>query len=303
MPKNAKPKPKSKSKTPAKSKASGPRPALRGQAAKADRYDLYQRAVQCFEAEVDFVSETFRKVRKRPARIIREDFCGTFGVCCEWARRNPDNVAVGLDFDPEPVDWGRQHNLTKLKPAQQERVHILGANVLEPPRLPRLAPKGFDAVLAMNFSYWCFKDRATLLDYFRKVRASLGPDGVFFMDACGGSDNTRICKEHRPIGRKGGRDSYTYIWDHAEYDPIAGDMVCKIHFKLPDGSRIPDAFVYAWRHWTLPEIRDVLTDAGFSRVTVYWEGEDGKGGGNGIFKPAEHGDCCDSFICYIVSEK
>lgn len=276
---------------------------LRGLAAKADRYDLYERAVQCVEAEVDFVSETFRTLRKRPARLLREDFCGTFGVCCEWVGRHKDNIAVGLDIDPEPVAWGREHNLSKLKPAQQDRIHILGANVLHPPRVRAIAPKGFDAILAMNFSYWCFKDRATLVDYCRKVRGSLASDGVFFMDACGGADNMRICKEFRPIGRKGSKSFYTYIWDHAEYDPITGDMLCKIHFKLPDGSRIDDAFTYDWRHWSLPEVRDVLLEAGFSKVTVYWEGDDGKGGGDGNFLPAEHGDCCDSFICYIVAEK
>lgn len=275
----------------------------RGLAAKADRYDLYQRSVQCFEAEVDFVSETFRSIRKRPARLIREDFCGTFGVCCEWVRRHKDNVSVGLDIDPEPVLWGHTHNLSRLSTAQQARVHILGANVLQPPRLPAIAPGGFDAVLAMNFSYWCFKDRATLLEYFRRVRASLRPDGLFFMDACGGADAMRICKEYRPIGRKGTRAFYTYIWDHAAFDPITGDMLCKIHFKLPDGSRIDDAFTYDWRLWSLPEIRDVLSDAGFSKSTVYWEGDDGKGGGDGVFRPSEHGDCCDSFICYIVAEK
>lgn len=286
------------------SRPSGSAPSrLRGLAAKADRYDLYQRSVQCFEAEVDFVSETFRAIRKRPARIVREDFCGTFGVCCEWVRRHKTNIAVGLDIDPEPVAWGRAHNLSPLSPSQQARIHILGANVLEPPRMPRIAPRGFDAVLAMNFSYWCFKDRATLLEYFRKVRSSLGPEGVLFMDACGGADAVRICKEYRPIGRKGGRTSFTYIWDHAAFDPITGDMLCKIHFKLRDGSRINDAFTYDWRLWTLPEIRDALTDAGFSRTTVYWEGDDGKGGGDGVFRPSEHGDCCDSFICYIVAEK
>lgn len=280
-----------------------PPPKLRGKAAAADRHDLYERAVQCVEAEVDFVTETYRKLRKRPARVIREDFCGTFGVCCEWTKRQKDNVAIGLDIDPEPVAWGREHNLSKLSAAQQARVHILGANVLQPPRLPKLAPKGFDAVLAMNFSYWCFKERTTLLEYFRKARASLASDGLFFMDACGGADAMRICKEYRPIGRKGSRSFYTYIWDHADYDPITGDMLCKIHFKLPDGSRINDAFIYDWRHWSLPEIRDVLADAGFSSSTVYWEGDDSKGGGNGHFEPSTRGDCCDSFICYIVAEK
>lgn len=279
-----------------------PKP-LRGRAARADRYDLYQRAVQNFESEADFVQDTFRTLRKRPARIIREDFCGTFGVCCEWARRHRDNVAAGLDIDPEPVAWGRAHNLSRLTPAQRARVHPVLGNVLHPPRLADIAPRGFDAVLAMNFSYWCFKQRDVMLRYYRQVHKSLAPDGVFFLDACGGADCLRICKENRPIGRRGSRRFFTYVWDHAAYDPISGDMLCKIHFRFPDGSSIRDAFTYDWRFWSLPETSEMLADAGFRKTTVYWEGDDGKGGGNGIFEPATRGDCVDSYICYIVAEK
>jgi hypothetical protein len=63
------------------------------------------------------------------------------------------------------------------------------------------------------------------------------------------------------------------------------------------------AFTYTWRVWSLPEARDVLLDAGFKNVKVYWEGDDEKGGGNGVFAPAEHGECCASFVSYIVAEK
>ena len=58
---------------------------------------------------------------------------------------------------------------------------------------------------------------------------------------------------------------------------------CNIHFKFPDGSKIKRAFSYTWRLWTAPELRDMLLDAGFRNVTVYWEGEDDNGEGNGEF--------------------
>ena len=44
------------------------------QADKADRHILYQRAVQCVESEIDMVDETFRILRGRDAKTLREDF-------------------------------------------------------------------------------------------------------------------------------------------------------------------------------------------------------------------------------------
>lgn len=267
----------------------------------ADPHDLYQRSVQCVEAEIDFVDKVYSKLRKKKASLLREDFCGTANTSCEWVRRRKTNHAVGLDIDPAPMAWGIEHNISKLKDEARTRLELRQADVLQ-------ARSGnFDVVLAMNFSYWCFKQRATLLKYFKAVRASLAPDGIFFMDIFGGSDSMKEVEEPRKIGpRPGGgygSPGFTYVWEHHKYDPISGDMACYIHFRFADGSELKRAFEYDWRLWTIPEIIDVLTDAGFSRSTTYWEGDDPKGGGNGIFTPAKNGEACPSFIAYIVAER
>lgn len=295
-------------------------------AALADKHQLYQRAVQCVEAEIDFVDQTFTKIRRRKARLLREDFCGTLNTSCEWARRRSTNIAVGVDLDPAPLQWGRDNNLAKLTPAQRARVHIHRGNVLEPVPIPADAQSrgrsGFDIVLAMNFSFWCFKRRDVLREYFRRVRTSLAHDGVFFLDFYGGSDALREFAERRKIGRvkkgdeghfdtvvrapgdevPGYHGPYTYIWDQARYNPITGDQTCHIHFRFPDGSCLRNAFSYDWRLWMLPDVREILTEAGFHKTTVYWEGDDGKGGGNGDFQPSEDGDAGISYICYITAE-
>jgi hypothetical protein len=98
-------------------------------------------------------------------------------------------------------------------------------------------------------------------------------------------------------------DEFTYIWDQARYSPVTGEMLCHIHFKFPDGSKLKKAFSYDWRLWTLPEVREMLTDAGFERVTVYWEGTDEDGEGNGVFTPEEKGEADAGWIAYIVAEK
>jgi len=55
--------------------------------------------------------------------------------------------------------------------------------------------------------------------------------------------------------------------------------------------------------YTAPELRDLLLEAGFSKATVYWEGEDEDGEGNGEFTPDEKGEADLAWIAYIVAEK
>lgn len=283
----------------------------------ADRHVLYQRAVQCVEAEIDFVDETFTKLRKRKARLLREDFCGTFHTSCEWVRRRKSNIAIGIDLDGPTLDWGRAHNLPKLSKEQRTRLHVHQGNVLDPvpPSLTRALGKP-EIILAMNFSFWCFKQRSTMLAYFKAARAALAEDGIMFLDFYGGSDALRETRERRKVPRvRKGEEGYfppgptvyngpyTYIWQQEKYNPITGDLSCNISFAFPDGSMMRRAFSYEWRLWLLSEMRDILAEAGFARTTIYWEGDDGKGGGDGNFIATGQGDAGLSNICYIAANK
>jgi hypothetical protein len=76
-------------------------------------------------------------------------------------------------------------------------------------------------------------------------------------------------------------------------------MVCHIHFRFPDGTAWPRAFSYDWRVWTLPEIRELLADAGFSQVMIYWQGWNTDGRPDGLFVPVETGEPDASWIAYV----
>jgi len=257
----------------------------------ADIHDLYQRSVQCVEAEIDFVDDTYHALRGRRARVLREDFCGTANTACEWVRRRRTNRAIAADIDRSVLAWGEEHNVRPLG-ARAGHVALLEADVLE------LGTQPADAVLAMNFSYWLFKERQTLKRYFQSVCNGLASDGIFFLDAYGGYDCNRVTKDHHKY------EDFTYIWDQAEFDPITHHMRCHIHFRFPDGSRINQAFSYDWRLWGLPEIRELLAESGFDPVTVYWQGTDEESGeGDGCFEPAERGEPDAAWIVYIVAEK
>jgi cyclopropane fatty-acyl-phospholipid synthase-like methyltransferase len=261
-------------------------------AERADRHICYEAAVQCVESEIDFVDAEFKRLRGRRGSVLREDFCGTGNASCEWVRRRPTNRALGVDLDPEVLAWGRAHHLAALRPSARSRFVQIEGDVM------RVKTPPADMVLAMNFSYWLFKERARLRSYFKRVRAALVDDGVFFLDCFGGYDAFRVLKERSEY--KG----FTYIWDQAAYNPVTGDLRCHIHFRFPDGSRLEQAFTYDWRLWTLPEIREVLHEAGFARTMVYWQGwDEEEQSGSGDFFPVETADPDAGWICYLAALK
>ena len=132
--------------------------------------------------------------------------------------------------------------------------------------------------------------------YFCAVHEHLKDDGLFFLDAFGGSEAYEDMKE------KTKHNGFTYVWEQAEFDPVTAHCVCHIHFSFPDGSRMVNAFSYAWRLWTLPEVRELLLEAGFKKATVYWE-EDDDDDDDGDYVPVEHGVNDPAWIVYIVAEK
>ena len=46
----------------------------------ADKYRLYQESVQDPESDVSFAQRIFKRRYGRPARLLREDFCGAAAV-------------------------------------------------------------------------------------------------------------------------------------------------------------------------------------------------------------------------------
>lgn len=262
------------------------------QADSADRHVLYEHSVQDPETELEFVSETFRALTGRKLKRIREDFCGTANTACHWVKLGKTHEAWAVDLDPAVLSWGRDHHVAALSAEARQRIHLVEDDVL------KAATPPVDAVLAMNFSYYLFTTRALLRAYFERARAALVEDGVLFLDAFGGYD------AHRELEERTEHDDFTYVWDQASFDPIHHHMTCRIHFEFPDGSALQNAFEYHWRLWTLPELRELLLEAGFSSATVYWEGTDARTGeGDGIYTPSECGDADAGWICYLVARR
>jgi hypothetical protein len=264
-------------------------------AATSDRLELYELAVQEPEAESDLVDQVWKDIRGRTPHHIREDFCGSAAVCADWVKRRSSNTAVGVDLDQRVLDWGMARIKKELKPSQLARLSLLKGDVRSA-TLP--GNRKVDSVLAMNFSYFIFKQREDLKKYLAFTRTQLAREGLLLLDAYGGSDSFLEIEEDRNL------DGFTYIWDQKLVNPITGHVVNHIHFEFPDGSKIKKAFTYDWRLWTIPELRDILLEVGFKDVIVYWEGTDKKTGeGNGVWKPSTRGEACAGWIAYIVAVK
>ena len=272
----------------AAARAGAPRPTL---AARADRHECYERAVQAPEVDARFIDRTFRRYRQRVPRILREDFCGTAALCAEWAKLRGDRHAVGVDLDTPTLNWGIARHLLPLGP-RAARVDLVCQDVRDP------APVRADVVAAFNFSYYTFKDRPTLRRYFALVHKGLARDGILYLDLFGGPESIEV-REERSRFQK-----FTYVWDQAAFNPVTHEITCHIHFEFRDRSAMRRAFTYHWRMWTLPELREIAFEAGFRDFIVYWEGTDRKTGeGNGIYRPTRRGDDAPAFICYLLCLK
>ena len=261
-------------------------------AGRADRHRLYEASVQDTESELEFVAETFQALTGRPLRLLREDFCGTANTACDWVRKHPANRALAVDLDQSVLEWGRRNHLSGLDADARSRIDVVHADVMAVSE-----PKA-DAIIAMNFSYYLFKTREQLKAYFKHCLHNLVGDGVLIMDSFGGFE------AHRELEESTEYDDFTYVWDQHHFDPITHDTICQIHFEFPDGSTLRRAFEYHWRLWTLPEIQELLHEAGFNDVGVYWEGTDEETGeGDGVYTRQAHGEADAGWIAYIVARQ
>lgn len=255
----------------------------------ADIHQLYELSVQDPPTEVAILDRVFKKLSGRRAISLREDFCGTAYLCASWVASRADRTATGVDLDASVLASGRARHVEPLGEAAQ-RVTLLQDDVRA------LRAERFDIVCGYNFSYWIFTTRDALRAYFVAAREALVADGIFTLDAYGGTEAMEVREESRKIA--GG---FTYVWDQAEFNPIDHSVVNHIHFRFKDGTKLNRAFTYAWRFWTLPEIQELLLEAGFTEVSVYWDIADDDDDAD--YRPRKVVENQLSWVCYLVARR
>mgnify|MGYP002063583369 CR=1 FL=1 len=60
------------------------------------RHLLYSAAVQSPDTDLDFFERVYKRTRGERFRRLREDFCGTAAMACEWVERRKKNLAWGI---------------------------------------------------------------------------------------------------------------------------------------------------------------------------------------------------------------
>ena len=266
-------------------------------------HHLYEASVQNVDADVDFIERVWKDARGDAPRTLREDFCGTASLCAEFVRRHDARRAWGVDLDEPTLDWGREHRLALLTPTAAERITLERRDVREV-KEPKV-----DVQVAFNFSYFTFHDRETLRGYFESVHASLGDRGIFLMDLFGGVESEQELEEetaHEAQVDPDGTEipAFSYVWDQHELNAIDRSLRCYIHFRVPGVGRLRQAFSYDWRFWMLPELRELLIQAGFDQTAVFVEGwDDDEDEPDGDFQPTEHLDNEGGYVAYLVAYK
>ena len=151
------------------------------------------------------------------------------------------------------------------------------------------------ADLGLDGRWWT---RDEMRHYFSCVHKALGKEGLFYLDAYGGWDSQETGEERRKIP-----EGFTYVWDQNKFDPIGHEVLNHIHFEFRDGTKLERAFTYHWRFWTLPELTELLAEAGFSNTHVYWEDEDEEGEGTGVYRARKKADNAGAWVAYLIAEK
>jgi hypothetical protein len=250
-----------------------------------DRFALYERAVQHPAHEVKLFASLFASRRGRPLRTLREDFSGTAAVSAAWVASADDRAAWAVDHDDDALAWCRAHHLPPLGDAAV-RLSLVHDDVR------CLSTPPVDLLCAENFSYSVFTDRTSLGGYLEVAYSNLVDDGVMVIDVQGGP---AVLREGHTERRE--HDGFFMEWEHARFDPITQRVLFHMHFEQ-DGERLERAFTYDWRLWSIPELRELMADAGFADTEVWWA--EGEGRRAGIYRPAEQAPAREQWVAYVV---
>ncbi len=272
------------------------------------KLDLYRLSVQGPQQEVEFFLKAHAHyARKRgtshtlPTRL-KEDFCGTAAVASTWVGMDENHRAIGLDLDVPTLKWA-QRRADRVLDDRAGDLHLIMGDVREmtPPLLPKV-----DIVTATNFSTFFWKTRQAMRDYFKVARKCLDTGGLLIIDAYGGQGGFEEAEWSQTIKppKHEGIAPFKYIWEQKSFDPVTHHTDCRIHFEIKGQKRWSDVFRYDWRLWTLPELTELMLEAGFAEAQVWADRWDTKSDdSDGIFRPTKKLDAREDWVAYIVGVK
>jgi len=240
-------------------------------------------------------------------RTLREDFSGSAALARAWAASHATRRAIAVDLDPAP-----------LKRARARRVRTIEADC-------ETCTARADIIAATNFPIGYHHTRRDLLRYLKSARASLNRRGILVFDLYGGRDaftpGKIIQLLRAPKQKPWSGELIEYTFEQREANPLTARVTDALHFKAwpartkmptrpgakqPDPTiNIPNAFTYDWRLWSIPELHDALTEAGFTTIDVHSRlGDAIDNEGRVLLNPASSADDLDeNWVVYVVARK
>jgi hypothetical protein len=263
----------------------GPHGLMPMETTEHNKHDLYE---LCVQSPKDLVP-LLRAIHGNDPKVLGEDFAGTAVVSHLWVEREGCR-AVAVDFDDETLSRrGTHERITK---------HLCDVREVNDP---------CDLLFVGNFSIGYMHTRAELVEYLTHCHERLkASGGVFVCDTYGGESAFTLGGVHRAHPMPGGK-LCRYTWEQHAADPTTGMVTNLIHFRVERAGviefELEDAFVYEWRLWSIPELRDAMDDAGFSETLVYTKLADAVDDeGNAYVMPVEDGEeeLEESFIVLVA---
>ena len=252
------------------------------------RHELYEICVQSPEDLVPLL----RAIHGGEPRTLGEDFAGSGALSRLWVGSVECGSAIAVDHDAET-----------LALAKADGVRTIVGDV----RSATTAADAADIIFVGNFSIGELHERGELVAYLRHCRERLTPGGVFVCDIYGGDSAFLAGHVHRPHPGPEGT-TIRYTWEQRKADPMTGMVTNALHFRVEQAGTIyqeeHDAFVYHWRLWSVPELRDAMTEAGFGTTETYAKLADAiDDEGNAHVLPIEDGgeDLDESFIVCVTA--
>jgi hypothetical protein len=221
-----------------------------------NRFDLYEMAVQCPPIEAQFLDA----VHARQPRVLGEDFAGPASVSRAWLSLDEDRSAIATDLDEQPLRHAVRRLVEAKGEAEAQRLTLRVRDALE-------VGDRADVIASLNFAVCELHGRDRLLTYLRNCLFRLEANGVLVCDLYGGIDAMLPGESEQIVETEDGEIVYT--WQQVEADATTGRVRNAIHFELPGGGRVRNAFEYDWRLWSPPELRDAMREAGFRTTEVY----------------------------------
>lgn len=275
-----------------------------------DRFDLYELCVQSPDYDARMLRAIHGGTGRSAPRTLGEDFCGPAAICRAWIDLDPKhNCAVAVDRDPETL--GRAIAMNTQKSPGDPRTHIAErTGILYILADVRVVRDSVDILCALNYSICELHSREDLVRYLTNARKRLAQSadkrGTFVCDIYAGFDSTLTGTTSRTVKHPAGH-TIRYHWQQREANAFTGIVQNAIHFEVKSSGKkeqqIRDAFVYDWRLWSIPELREAMLEAGFGTTEVYPRQADAIDGENNfhVMPVGDAAELPDSFNCYVVA--